>query len=353
LCRLISFRDGSWIVVDPEGRFDTNNLEEIQGLHWIMPDDPFKPLPVEIFMREYYEPRLLPRRAGLKQVTFSAYGFNVDKVKSATARKTYRIPGSLTPRKGRVYLITVGVNAYQNAAWDLTFAANDARRIAQVLSARLHQDNEPPEKRPYQEIVPILLLSDYRIEEGRRVVTAKSATKANLRAVLDRLAGKAVASTHLQRIPNAAKIEPARPEDLVLISFSSHGFADARGIFYFFPYDIGKSSGQTITPSLLQRAISSAELSVWLRDVDAGELVMIVDACHAAATVQAQGSNDSAGGVAAVCRTARAGLVWRDQKWATTEFWRQRPHQRRDDRATRGWEPGASRPVIAATPGAF
>src|SRR5262249_48265015 len=50
LCQLISFRDGTWVVVDSEGRFDTNNLEEIRGLHWIMPDDPLKPLPLEIFM---------------------------------------------------------------------------------------------------------------------------------------------------------------------------------------------------------------------------------------------------------------------------------------------------------------
>src|SRR5213078_261829 len=31
---------------------------------------------------------------------------------------------------------------------------------------------------------------------------------------------------------------------------------------------------------------SSEELSLWLRDVDAGEMVMIVDACHSAATVE-------------------------------------------------------------------
>jgi uncharacterized caspase-like protein len=31
--------------------------------------------------------------------------------------------------------------------------------------------------------------------------------------------------------------------------------------------------------------VSSDELSRWLRDVDAGELVMIVDACHSAAAI--------------------------------------------------------------------
>ena len=56
---LISFRDGNWAVVDREGRFDAANLDEVKGDHWVMPDDPFTPLPPEIFMRDYYEPRLL------------------------------------------------------------------------------------------------------------------------------------------------------------------------------------------------------------------------------------------------------------------------------------------------------
>src|SRR5690606_9467330 len=37
------------------------DLEDIQGLHWIMSDDPLNPLPLEVFMRDYYEPRLLSR----------------------------------------------------------------------------------------------------------------------------------------------------------------------------------------------------------------------------------------------------------------------------------------------------
>ena len=33
LCQLTDSFDGSWVVTDPEGRFDTNSLEEIRGLH--------------------------------------------------------------------------------------------------------------------------------------------------------------------------------------------------------------------------------------------------------------------------------------------------------------------------------
>ncbi|HST19482.1 MAG TPA: WD40 repeat domain-containing protein, partial [Blastocatellia bacterium] len=219
LCQMISFKDGRWVVVTPDGRFDTNDLEEIKGLHWIMPDDPMRALPLEVFMREYYEPRLLPRilsgekfkpikalldlnrvqpnvsitgihyqedsrdtvivtvevskakaefqRGGktvalesgaydlrlfrdgqlvgyapksdgeitidpatnkevitfrniklprkkdATQVEFSAYAFNVDRVKSATDRKAIQLVKELPPITGRAYLITFGVNAYE------------------------------------------------------------------------------------------------------------------------------------------------------------------------------------------------------------------------------------------------
>src|SRR3974377_2061006 len=61
LAALVSDREGGWIVVDPDGRFDTNDLETIRGLHWIMREEPLRGLPVEIFMRDYYEPKLVPR----------------------------------------------------------------------------------------------------------------------------------------------------------------------------------------------------------------------------------------------------------------------------------------------------
>lgn len=62
LARLISFGESEWVTVTPDGRFDINkNLDSIDGLHWIVPDDPMKPVPLDVFMRDYYEPQLLPR----------------------------------------------------------------------------------------------------------------------------------------------------------------------------------------------------------------------------------------------------------------------------------------------------
>jgi hypothetical protein len=54
--------------------------------------------------------------------------------------------------------------------------------------------------------------------------------------------------------------------------------------------DIGKGEPQDrITEGLLKNSLSSDQLSAWLRDVDAGELAMIVDACHSEATIAYDG----------------------------------------------------------------
>ncbi|MBS2000238.1 MAG: caspase family protein [Cyanobacteria bacterium SZAS LIN-5] len=51
----------SWAVITEDGRFDTNNLEQISSLAWLRPEEPMTPLPPEIFLRQFFEPNLLPR----------------------------------------------------------------------------------------------------------------------------------------------------------------------------------------------------------------------------------------------------------------------------------------------------
>lgn len=410
LCRMISFRDGTWVIVDAEGRFDTNNLEEIRGLRWIMADEPLRPRPLEIFMRDYYQPRLLPRllngeeltpvrplvninrvqpvvnitsiiqqpnqpglvtvtvevskaadkfdvggrevtretgiydvrlfrdrqivgespapidspskagrpaqsseleawrqsskvqldrsgrqtikfqnvqlprRTGIEQVEFSAYAFNDDRVKSLTARKSFVLPQPIPPVKRRAYVITVGVSAYENKAWDLRFAAKDATLVSQVLTGSLAQAGD------YAEIVPLSLTSDYRAQDKQAIQT--TATKANFKEVLALLSGALLAPRLLKDIPNAAKLKKATPDDLVLIFFSSHGLyrkVGGRDSFYFLPYDIGAGDRMVETPSLFARSISNEELASWLREVDAGEMILIANACQSEASVNTEG----------------------------------------------------------------
>jgi hypothetical protein len=61
VAKLDVFGDGTQVSIDPAGRFDTNRLEDIRQLHWVLADERLRARPLEIFVRQYYEPRLLSR----------------------------------------------------------------------------------------------------------------------------------------------------------------------------------------------------------------------------------------------------------------------------------------------------
>jgi len=47
-------------------------------------------------------------------------------------------------------------------------------------------------------------------------------------------------------------------------------YADGSGNFYLLTQDTGTGNGKLVDDDLLKRSISSEELSLWLKDVDAG-----------------------------------------------------------------------------------
>lgn len=366
LCRLVLFTDGSWLVVDPEGRFDARELDDARGVFWQLEDDPdpFRLLPPEVFLRDFYEPQLLrrllggeipasvpplatldraqpeieiariasspgkpdavdvtvrvratgrtsavdvhllrdgrlvglrteeegplpldaegwaevpfrgvalPRNGVQTGVTFGAYAFNGDGVKSPTVRKVHPLPTGRPARPGRAYLLLVGVNTSAVSRWNLRYAANDARLLQEILWQGL-QDTKM-----YEEVVAVPLVADadtVRQEKGLP-------DRAVIRGVIDLLAGRPVAAEIEDLIPDKDRLRPAGPDDLVLLAFSTHGVTDPAGRFHLAPRDIGEGE--------LEGWISSDDLSDWLRGVDAGSLVMIVDACHSAATISTPG----------------------------------------------------------------
>lgn len=67
LCALISFKDGTWAVVDPEGRYDASNGGDIEGLHWVYSDPKnhiLEPIELRQFKDLYYDPGLLAKKLG-------------------------------------------------------------------------------------------------------------------------------------------------------------------------------------------------------------------------------------------------------------------------------------------------
>lgn len=52
----------AWVAIDPHGRFDTNmDLDDIKGVHWSPSGRPLEALPLDLLIRDFFEPRLLPR----------------------------------------------------------------------------------------------------------------------------------------------------------------------------------------------------------------------------------------------------------------------------------------------------
>src|SRR5262249_2635241 len=132
----------------------------------------------------------LPRRAGQKEVAFSAYAFNEDRVKSTTASKSIPSSAELKPRQGKAYVISVGVNRTRSApAWDLSYGVSDARELSRVVSRKLRDTKQ------FADVVPVCLVSDdakAAVKNENRCDTELPANKESLQAVLDLLAGRPV-----------------------------------------------------------------------------------------------------------------------------------------------------------------
>ena len=61
LAKLFSFTDGTWAVIDTEGRFDASNAGDIEGLHWVVG---LEPIALSQLKERYYEPGLLAKVMG-------------------------------------------------------------------------------------------------------------------------------------------------------------------------------------------------------------------------------------------------------------------------------------------------
>ena len=75
-------------------------------------------------------------------------------MKSETSTdETYKVPDDVSPAKPLAYVITIGVNAYENPKWKLGFAVKDA----QDLSAAMQQVQG-------YEVVPVTLVSVEKVQ---------------------------------------------------------------------------------------------------------------------------------------------------------------------------------------------
>jgi WD40 repeat protein/uncharacterized caspase-like protein len=326
LATLVSFATSpDWLVVTPDGLFDgTPAAWARQG--WRFDDDTFDYSPLEVFFNEYFHPGLLTdilegrdprapsriadkdrrlpkvgircvsestqRRIGVRvtvedvgsgvrdlrlfrngslvgvwrgpvtgpvetdvtivagQNRLTAYAFNDDDIKSVDAVRTVRGASSLA-REGTAHILTIGVNEYANSAYNLRYAVPDAEAFGRQLKRTL---------------------GAYEKVELRSLTNAQ-ATKAGILAALRELRG-------------------IQPEDAVFLFFAGHGIAQGDR-FYLLPHDLGHTGAMdTLTRStlgaLLESGISDLELEKELEPIDAGKLVLVIDACNSGQALEAE-----------------------------------------------------------------
>ena len=199
-----------------------------------------------------------------------AYGFNRDNVKSKDAPLVFTGADTLK-RKGTAYIIAVGVNEYANTQYNLKYATADARSFAEEMRQRQNQVGG------FERVEVVQLLD-------------QDATKANIIAAIKRLAGEA-GPPSLKAGPFDA-LKRAEPEDTVVIYFAGHGTAQAQR-FYLIPHDLGYTGERTkLTEqglsTMLAHSISDIELEAAVEGLDAGHLLLIIDACNSGQALEAE-----------------------------------------------------------------
>jgi WD40 repeat protein/uncharacterized caspase-like protein len=221
---------------------------------------------------------------GQKQATFEAeipivagenrllaYAFNRDGVKSSDATLTVIGDASLR-RKGVAYVIACGVNQYANAQYNLKYAVADATSFAEEVRAQQIKLQE------YERVEVIPLLD-------------KDATKENILLALKRLSN-AQAPLSAGAPPALSKIQPAQPEDAVLIFFAGHGAAQGAR-FYLIPHDLGYTGARNAltaeaVKTILSHGVSDLELETAIEGVDAGQMLFVLDACNSGQALEAE-----------------------------------------------------------------
>lgn len=197
---------------------------------------------------------------GENQLT--AYGFNNENIKSDNAQLVINGAEKLK-RTGIFYIIAVGVGKYANPKYNLNYVEVDAREFGELL--RLKQ----ADLKNYERVEVIPLYNE-------------EATKSNILDALGRLSGAAPGKETRPAVFD--RLKPAQPEDTVVIFFSGHGTSQ-NGHFYLLPYDLGFTDPDQpldaqMLKTVLSHSISDLELEQSFREVDAGHLLLVIDACN-------------------------------------------------------------------------
>jgi WD40 repeat protein len=197
----------------------------------------------------------------------TAYAFNNDNVKSEDA--TLSITGAASlKRRGILYLLSIGVNEYENTTFNLSFAVPDAKDFGDELKTQ----QEKLKNYDHTETIPL-----YNGQANRNAILA----------ALRDLASK------------------VQPEDAVVVYFAGHGTVgsclsetsqqvNARDRFYLVPHDLGfrgeipDHCEQKMLDEVARHSLSDLELESAFENINAGQILLVIDACNSGQALESE-----------------------------------------------------------------
>lgn len=340
LCKLISFRDGSWAVVDGAGRFDASNAGDVAGLHWVVG---LETIGLKQLKERYYEPGLLAKKLGrneepLRRVAaFRQPELFPSVIAQPLDPRDPQLRLSLVNRGGGLGRVTVLINGKEvladarDASIDPTAARADLAPLSLAghpyllpgrkntievraynaegyLSSRgVSIDFEAPgaavAQRPTLWAI-VAGVSDYAGEQidlryaakdaedmalALRVAAARLFGNDRLRLQLLTTAADAGAEMPTRENLKAAFLaaRQARATDLLVVYLAGHGvnYGGQDGDFYYLASTA--ASGDLGDPVVRARAaISSQELTEWIKAIPALKQVLVLDTCASGRVVE-------------------------------------------------------------------
>jgi WD40 repeat protein len=340
LCRLVSFRDGTWAVVDSLGRYDAANGGDIEGLHWVANNET---IALKQLKERYYEPGLLAKYMGLEREPLrEVEAFrNVDLAPKAVVRAFDRNSGklhlALANRGGGIGKLQVFVNgrelladargskfdpARSNAEVKIDLAGaptlkpGEKNRVTIVtwnaagyLSSRgLDLDWQPPgpkQEQPVELHVIAAGVSTYASEDlnlnfpGKdahdmaRALTAAGkrlfgADKVHLTLLCEVESARSLPPTRRNLLKAFEAARSTRPNDILVVYLAGHGIAltDKGQEIYCYLTKEARTTDRSAfrDPAVREHSsITSAELTDWFKRIPASKQVLILDTCAAGA----------------------------------------------------------------------
>ncbi|NVN99080.1 MAG: caspase family protein, partial [Geobacteraceae bacterium] len=335
IAKLYSFNDGTWAIIDSDGRFDSSNGGDVKGLHWVVNNEP---LEFKQLKNRYYEPGLLSKVMGhnngkLRNIeAFTSVNLfpQVKVIPPANSLNTINI--SLTNRGGGIGKVRVLINGKEissdargakpdpNArAANIQLEIPEALLIAneensiQVLAwnkedylssrGELVKFALPTTKKAEPPTLHAIVIGTSRYADSKLNLTysGKDATdiataisisakrlfgsdKVKLKLLTDdttRL--DAILPTRDNIVQSFADATKAASSDILVIYMAGHGVMAGNGEDedYYYLTQEARSSDLSDPAIRKQYGIASAELTEWIKKIPALKQVMILDTCAA------------------------------------------------------------------------